>query len=259
MSQEKSWEAEVIDFALGLDEILPEPLAAGYLFFRFDPEFRRELDAARDALALDTGRAVPHEDWAEGSPAEMDAALEIALGIAARWGLDPNGTRDLLLRDQPVTYPDVVLCVDCVDEVTGRRFTRIDVYSQHAWTAFDRAYQWLLWKDRPPSPQHFADDLRPMAERSRRLGRIANMSVRVARRTLAVYYMTTPRRGLRVSGGRLSLLDAQGEWSAETSDPRDTPLRWRQNCERLLGQIEAHRPNADDAFHPSLPAPGIRR
>ncbi len=232
-------EAAIIAAARDVYAWLPEPFVAGYMFFQFDPGFNAELGAARrewrgtsEPLQLD-GLTPERRFDVEAGYTHDDALRVLALGLACRWGLDPDRVVHALAVGARVNFPYYGVEPDLVDEETGSRYTRITAYTAFVWRELRPA---LARLGLPSEPVLFPD--RRTASR-----RIRGMRASVAARTMALYFLTRAAPGQRDTGGGRTWDDAEELWRDQAGGP-NLPYddrAWRRNCRRLLGHIRERR------------------
>ena len=232
-------EAAIIAAARDVYEWLPEPFVAGYMFFLFDPGFEQELRAARRAwrgtdgpLQLE-GLSPERRFDIEVRYTRDDALRDLALGLACRWGLDPDRVVNALAVGTRVNFPYYGVEPDLLDEETGSRYTRITVY-----TAF-------VWRDIRPALERLGLPREPMLFPDRRAAarRLRGMTATVAARTLALHFLTRAAPGQRDTGGRRTWDEAEELWRDQTNEgdiPYDDRV-WRRNCAQLLRHIRERR------------------
>jgi hypothetical protein len=191
------------------------------MFFRFDPGFRAELEAARVSWRR------------EPTPISIDALsdkarfklrvrlgndrtlLEVARRLAARWGLHPEAMARTVAYDAPVNYPTVVVRSWETDPISGLRCLELRVFSEHAWAPLRRAIEAEEWLQDLQDLAWFRDTP------ARPYSRLRGMDAKVAARTLAIYFLTSPAPGARPTGGNRSWDDAVSLWN-ELPDEKPT-------------------------------------
>ena len=236
-------EVEVIRFARtfvdGENQTLPRPLAAGKLFFRLDPGFREEVEAARrhwcgTPTALYSPEVQPSDRprWQDD-----DVLGDVVLGIASRWDITKDDTADLLVTDRAVTWPDYHYRPALVDALTGQRRARLDIYSPLVWDEIKIALGRIGWRDPPMEPDLTAGPIR-VVNRWHGRGWRPDYFARV----VALHFLRRPGRGVRDSGGWRSVDDARDLWRQATGDRTiDAPRRWNETRALFLAEVAAHR------------------
>ena len=217
-------EKDIVDVARGTLSALPELYAAGRMFFRFDPGFRAELEAARVSWRR------------EPTPISIDALsdkarfklrvrlgndrtlLEVARRLAARWGLHPEAMARTVAYDAPVNYPTVVVRSWETDPISGLRCLELRVFSEHAWAPLRRAIEAEEWLQDLQDLAWFRDTP------ARPYSRLRGMDAKVAARTLAIYFLTSPAPGARPTGGNRSWDDAVSLWNELPDEKPTGPL-----------------------------------
>lgn len=211
------------------------------MFFRFDPGFRTELEAAR-AHWHGAPTPISTEDLSDEALFNLRARLgndrmllEVAHGLAARWGLDPDAIVRTVAFNLPANYPTTVLRPWETDTVSGLRFLELRVYSEHAWTPLRRALEDIEWLEPAQDLAWFPDTP------ARPYRRVRGMDAKVAARTLALHFLRSPARGARPTGGNRSWEDAVALWNRlaineRTPDELDDRT-WRRQRRHLLGLV----------------------
>lgn len=214
---------------------------AGRMFFRFDPGFRAELEAARTYWR---GSPTPISIEALSDEARFNlwarlgnhrTLLEVAHGLAARWGLDPEAMARTVAFDVPANYPSAVLHSSERDTVSGLRFLELRVYSEHAWIPLRRALEEIEWLEPAQDLAWFPDTP------ARRFKRLRGMDAKVAARTLALHFLADPARDARPISGNRSWEDAVELWNRLAINeriPDELDYRtWRRQRQHLLGLV----------------------
>ena len=233
-------EAAIIDAARDVFARLPEPFVAGFMFFGFDPGFNDELRAARrewrgteEPLQLD-GLTPERRFDIQAAYTRDDALRILALGVACRWGLDPDRVVNALAVGARVNFPYYGVEPDLIDEETGFRFTRVTVHTAYVWREIRPGMARL---GLPSEPAFFSD--RRAASR-----RVRGMSATVAARTMALHFLTRAAVGQRDTGGRRTWDDAEELWRDQTGGRQRRPYddrRWRLHRRQLLAHIRERR------------------
>jgi hypothetical protein len=247
-SEPSAREQLIVSTALSTPTGLPEPFVAARFFFRFDPGFRSELEAARhfwrgsvEPLAIADLSEEHRADLALGL--HTDARLQgAAHGLAIRWGLDPEVVRALAYDETP-SYPSVVLVVPGTEAGTGYHIADLRIYSIYAWQAVLSALGKIEWLKQPRDLALFADapSIRPT--------RIRGMDGDVAARTLAIHFLTHEGRGRRPTDGARTWDGAVRLWRSHAGRLRDAKglsdeRPWRRKRSILLDHIFGRLPSA---------------
>jgi hypothetical protein len=238
-------ETEVIEFARtfaeGKDQSLPRELAAGKLFFRLDPGFREEVDAARREWVGSCDApysAAKSPDWQD-----ENALGSLALDMAARWGLMIGDAANLLATNEAVTFPWFVVRPNLAVHPTGLRRTRLDIYSGAVWDKVSATLRGLGWESleaRPELPSDQFGSGNPFYVGGARSYYFA--------RVVALHFLTQRSdQRLRESGGTRSWIEARSLWTKMTGDnASDGQTRWREMRDKFLKAVGAHRMNPVD-------------
>lgn len=260
-------EQDIIDVARTTDPHLPELFVAGRMFFRFDPGFRAELDAARMHWR-GSPDPVPTEGLSEEALFDLTADLrngrfpklsEAACGLAARWGLLQDDLEMTLAFDVPVNYPIGVVRPWETDPVSGLRYLELRVYSEYAWAPLRKAGEKIGWLRPSRNLARFPDTP------TRPYRRLRGLDARIAARTMALYFLSRPARDARPTSGTRSFAEAVALWtrSAPPDEPApaeaDDPQPGRLRRQRLLGLVYGHMMSAWDRLNGIKDARGLSR
>ena len=246
-------EQDIIDVARTTDLRLPELFVAGRMFFRFDPGFRAELDAAR-MYWRGSPNPIPTEGLSDEAlfdlTADLDRGrypklLEAAYGLAARWGLLPDDLVKTLAFDDPANYPIGVVRPWETDPVSGLRYLELRVYSEYAWTPLRQAGEKIGWLKRTRNLAWFPDTP------ARPYRRLRGLDAKLAARTMALNFLTRPAPNARPTGGTRSFADAVALWARSAADEptpaeADDEQPGRRRRKRLLGLVYGHMMSARD-------------
>ena len=259
-------EQDIIDVARTTDKRLPELFVAGRMFFRFDPGFRAELDAARmywrgspDPISTE-GRS---EEALFGLTADVRSGRfpklsEAACGLAARWGLLQDDLEMTLAFDVPVNYPIGVVRPWETDPVSGLRYLELHVYSEYAWTPLRQAGEKIGWLRPSRNLAWFPDTP------TRPYRRLRGLDAKLAARTMALYFLTRPARDARPTGGTRSFAEAVALWTRSAADEptpteADDPQPGRLRRQRLLGLVYGRMMSARDRLEAIKDGRGLSR
>jgi hypothetical protein len=246
-------EKAIIETAKSTGHDLPEAYAAARMFFRFDPGFRSELEAARN-YCLGSAKPLQVAELSEEQQFDLRNGVrmrEVALSLAVRWGLDIDSVVAAIAHDEPPQYPTFVVQPWQVDPITGFRRLEIQVYSSHVWPTLRSALTEIEWLPDGPWLRSNQDIVwfqdNPEGSRKRARG----MEGDVAARTLAVHFLYGAPRGRRPTGGSRTWSAAIMLWRSVAAEERpspssvqrrtapnlEDPIPWRRARSRLLRGI----------------------
>jgi hypothetical protein len=246
-------EQDIIDVARATVPRLPELFVAGRMFFRFDPGFRAELDAAR-MYWRGSPNPIPTEGLSDEALFDLTAdlgrgrsprLLEAAYGLAARWGLLPDELVKTLAFDDPANYPIGVVQPWATDPISGLRYLELRVYSEYAWAPLRLAGEKIGWLQRSRNLAWFPDTP------TRPYSRLRGLDAKLAARTMALYFLARPAQDARPTGGTRPFSEAVALWARSAADEptpaeADDQQPGRLRRQRLLGLVYGHMMSARD-------------
>jgi hypothetical protein len=225
------------------------------MFFRFDPGFRSELDAAR-MYWRGSPNPIPTEGLSDEALFDLTAdltadlgrspkLLEAAYGLAARWGLLSDGLVRTLAFDEPANYPIGVVRPWETDSISGLPYLELRVYSEYAWAPLRRAAENTEWLQRARNLAWFPDTP------PRPYSRLRGLDAKLAARTMALHFLARPAPRARPTGGTRSFVEAVALWTrSATGEPTpaeaDDQQPGRLRRQRLLGLVYGHMMSARD-------------